>query len=158
MDGGLLPKRPEELKPDEAMGDIDGGYIFEGTNGKLMGNYNTVPVLLPTTRMKDNLPKPTLPRVQGAEAGHYTQWVDACRAGYGKMKISSPFEYAGPFTEAVIMGNLALRSYNMRQDGKNRYPGRKKLLWDAKNMKITNFDEANQFVKREYRNGWTLNA
>ena len=159
MDGGLLPKRPEELKPDEAMGDIDGGYIFEGTKGKLMGNYNTVPVLLPTTRMKDdNLPKPTLPRVQGGEAGHYTQWVDACRAGYGKMKISSPFEYAGPFTEAVIMGNLALRSYNMRQDGKNRYPGRKKLLWDAKNMKITNFDEANQFVKREYRNGWTLNA
>ncbi len=36
------------------------------------------------------------------------------------------------------------------------YPGRKKLLWDAQNMKITNFDEANQFVKREYREGWTL--
>ncbi|MEX2233235.1 MAG: Gfo/Idh/MocA family oxidoreductase [Cyclobacteriaceae bacterium] len=159
MDGGLLPKRPEELKPDEAMGDVDGGYIFQGTKGKLMGNYNTVPVLLPTSRMKDEtLPKQTLPRVAGSEAGHYTQWVDACRAGYGKMQISSPFEYAGPFTEAVIMGNLALRSYSMRQEGHNRYPGRKKLLWDAKNMKITNFDEANQFVKREYRNGWSLNA
>jgi hypothetical protein len=96
--------------------------------------------------------------VAGSEAGHYTQWVDACRAGYGKMQISSPFEYAGPFTEAVIMGNLALRSYGMRREGRNRYPGRKKLLWDAKNMKITNFDEANQFVKREYRNGWTLNS
>lgn len=159
MDGGLLPKRPEELKANEPMGDIDGGYIFEGTKGKLMGNYNTVPVLLPTSRMQEErLPKPTLPRVEGAEAGHYTQWVDACRAGYGKMKISSPFEYAGPFTEAVIMGNLALRSYNMRGEGNNGYPGRKKLLWDAKNMKITNFDEANQFVKREYRNGWTLNT
>ncbi len=158
MDGGLLPKRPEELKPDEPMGDIDGGYIFIGTKGKLMGNYNTLPVLLPTSRMQeDNLPKPTLPRVEGAEAGHYTQWVDAIRAGYGNMKISSPFDYAGPFTEAVIMGNLALRSYNMRQEGENRYPGRKKLLWDARNMKITNFDEANQFVRRQYRGGWSLN-
>ena len=126
--------------------------------GKLMGNYNTVPVLLPTSRMKGELPPRTLPRVKGDEAGHYTQWVDACRAGYGNMELSSPFEYAGPFTEAVIMGNLALRSYNMRSEGKNRYPGRKKLLWDAKNMKITNFDEANQFVKREYRKGWTLDS
>jgi predicted dehydrogenase len=158
MDGGLLPKRPDELLPNEPMGDPDGGYIFEGTKGKLMGNYNTVPVLLPTSRMKEALPKPTLPRVEGAEAGHYTQWVDAIRAGYGKMKISSPFEFAGPFTEAVIMGNLALRSYNMRVEGPNPFPGRKKLLWDAKNMKITNFDEANQFVRRKYRPGWTLNG
>lgn len=156
MDGGLLPPRPEELKPDEPLGDIDGGYIFEGTRGKLMGNYNTVPVLLPTERMKEvNVPA-TLPRVQGAEEGHYTQWVDACRAGYGKMEISSPFDFAGPFTEAVLMGNLALRSYNLPGTGGNRYPGRKQLLWDAKNMKITNFDEANQFVRRTYRPGWTL--
>jgi hypothetical protein len=69
--------------------------------------------------------------------------------------LSSPFEYAGPFTEAVLMGNLALRSYQMK-DANGKYIGRKKLLWDAKNMKITNFDEANQFVKREYREGWTL--
>jgi predicted dehydrogenase len=157
MDGGLLPKRPDELLPNEALGDIDGGYIFEGTKGKLMGNYNTAPVLLPTARMKqDRLPKPTLPRIPGGLEGHYTQWVDACRAGYGKMTLSSPFEYAGPFTEAVIMGNLALRSYAMRGEGENSYPGRKKLLWDAENMKVTNFDEANQFVKREYRKGWGL--
>jgi predicted dehydrogenase len=157
MDGGLLPKRPEELQPNEMMGDWDGGYIFEGTKGKLMGNYNTSPVLLPTSRMKDiKLPKQTLARVPGGPDGHYTQWVDACKAGYGKMQLSSPFDYAGPFTEAVIMGNLALRSYAMRGPNGEGFPGRKKLLWDAKNMKITNFDEANQFVKREYREGWTL--
>jgi len=105
--------------------------------------------------MKDvTFPKPTLARVPGAEDGHYTQWVDACLAGYGKIELSSPFEYAGPFTEAVLMGNLAIRSYGMKND--KGYPGRKKLLWDAKNMKITNFDEANQFVKREYRSGWSL--
>jgi hypothetical protein len=50
------------------------------------------------------------------------------------------------------MGNLALRSWNIKNG--NSFPGRKKLLWDALNMKITNFDEANQFVKREYRKGW----
>lgn len=157
MDGGLLPKRPDELLPNEQMGDWDGGYIFEGTKGKLMGNYNTSPVLLPTARMKDiKLPKQTIARVPGGPDGHYTQWVDACKAGYGKMQLSSPFDYAGPFTEAVIMGNLALRSYAMRGPNGEGFPGRKKLLWDAKNMKITNFDEANQFVKREYRQGWSL--
>ena len=157
MDGGLLPKRPDELGPDEALGKDNNGYIFEGTKGKLMSSYDMDPVLLPTKRMKDTLPKPTIPRVPGGKEGHYTQWVEACLAGYGKKQVSSPFEYAGPFTEAVLMGNLALRSYAMRgPDGKG-FPGRKKLLWDAKNMKITNFDEANQFVKREYRNGWTLN-
>ena len=152
MDGGLLPERPEELLPDEKLGNTDGGYIFIGSKGKLMGNYNVPPVLLPTARMKDvTLPKQSIPRIAGAEAGHYTQWVDACLKGYGKMELSSPFEYAGPFTEAVLMGNLALRSYAMRGSDGRSHPGRKKLLWDAKNMKITNFDEANQFVKREYR-------
>lgn len=156
MDGGLLPKRPEELMPNEALATWDGGYIFEGTKGKLMGNYNMSPVLLPTTRMKEvTMPKQSIPRIQGGPDGHYIQWVDACLAGFGKKQLSSPFDYAGPFTEAVLMGNLALRSYAIRGP-KNDFPGRKKLLWDAKKMKITNFDEANQFVKREYRDGWSL--
>lgn len=61
------------------------------------------------------------------------------------------------------MGNLAIRSFALRgeriQVGKRRrftYPGRKKLLWDGKNMRITNFEAANQFVGREYREGWKL--
>jgi hypothetical protein len=64
---------------------------------------------------------------------------------------------AGPLTETVLMGNLATRSFNLRRSrtgGGFAYPGRKQLLWDGKNMRITNFDEANQFVKREYRKGW----
>ncbi len=155
MDGGLLPERPEELKADEQLGDWNGGYIFEGTKGKMMGNYNTAPVLLPTSRMtQETLPKETISRVANREAGHYTQWVEASIKGYGKMELSSPFEYAGPFTEAVLMGNLALRSYAMRGPDGQGYPGRKKLLWDARNMKITNFDEANAFVRREPRAGW----
>ena len=107
--------------------------------------------LLPTSKTKElTIPK-TLERVP---EGHYVQWINACIAGYGKKVLSSPFEYAGPLTETILMGNLALRSWNIK--GKGGYPGRKKLLWDAVNMKITNFDEANQFVKREYRSGWEM--
>lgn len=154
-DGGIRPERPEELLPDEVMGDADGsgGVIIEGTKGKMMcGTYGSDPKLLPSSRMKEiNVPK-TIARVP---EGHYVQWVNACIAGYGKNKLSSSFDYAGPLTETILMGNLALRSWNIKND-KGRFTGRKKLLWDAKDMKITNFDEANQFVKREYREGWKL--
>lgn len=157
MDGGLLPETPEEMELDEPLGvKWDQGVIFHGTKGKMIGNYFTNPVLLPSKRMNEvTLPPKTLPRVP---EGHYVQWVNACMKGYGNAVVSSPFEFAGPFTEAVLMGNLALRSYQLRVKNKDgySYPGRKKLLWDAKNMRITNFEEANQFVKREYRKGWSL--
>ncbi len=150
MDGGIIPERPEELGPDEQFGGNDGGVLIIGTKGKIMcGTYGSNPQLLPTSKTKEvNIPQ-TLARVP---EGHYVQWVNACLAGYGRNEVSSPFEYAGPLTETILMGNLALRSWNIKKD--NKFPGRKKLLWDAVNMKITNFDEANQFVKREYRAGW----
>jgi predicted dehydrogenase len=160
-DGGILPKRPVELKPDEKMGDGDGGMIFEGTKGKLVaGMWGKNPTLLPTSRMKEvTLPAATKPMVEGGPEGHQQQWVKACKKGHGAY-TSSPFEEAGPLTESILMGNLAVRSYSYRQpnaDGKGvSYPGRKQLLWDGKNMKITNFDIANQYVKREYRQGWSL--
>jgi predicted dehydrogenase len=159
MDGGILPQRPEELLPNEQMGSWDGGIIFEGSKGKILtGCYGEAPKLLPTSRMKETkFPKPTLKRVP---EGHYIQWVNGCIAGYGNTQLSSSFDYAGPFTESILIGNLAIRSWMMKnpklKGWDDKYLGRKKLLWDAKNMKITNFDEANQFVKREYREGWGL--
>ena len=96
------------------------------------------------------------------ENGHQASWVEACKEGFGKEKhkaLSSSFDYAGPLTESILMGNLAIRSYmlrNPRKDNGYDYPGRKKLLWNGTNMKITNFDDANQFVKRAYREGWSL--
>jgi len=158
-DGGLLPPRPEELSPEEPFGNWDGGVLFIGTKGKLlMDCYGANPRLLPTNKMKEiELPKPSLPRVP---EGHYLQWVNACIAGYGKGITSSPFEYAGPFTESILMGNLAIRSWMIKNPNlkgwEDKYLGRKKLIWDASAMRITNFDEANQFVKREYREGWSL--
>ena len=157
-DGGLMPERPEELLPEEQMGNWDGGVIMEGTKGKIMCDcYGANPRLLPSRLMQEKtMPKETIKRVP---EGHYIQWVNACIDGYGKGQTSSPFDYAGPFTESILMGNLAIRSFMMKNasaKGADKYPGRKRLLWDAKNMKITNFDEANQFVKREYREGWKL--
>jgi len=158
-DGGLLPERPDELLPEEDFGNWDGGVLFIGSKGKLLADcYGANPRLLPTKLMKQtDLPPETLARVP---EGHYLQWVNACIAGYGNAKTSSPFEFAGPFTESILIGNLAIRSWMMRNQNskkqEDKYSGRKKLLWDAQKMEITNFDPANQFVKREYRDGYTL--
>jgi len=156
-DGGILPRRPDELKPDEPMADWDGGMIFEGSKGKLMaGLFGERATLLPTSRMKDiKLPEPDQPLVINGAEGHQQQWVEACKQGFGSY-TSSNFEIAGPLTETVIMGNLAVLSYNY-QEGEE-FPGRKLLLWDGPNMKITNFEKANDFVKRTYRGGtWDFN-
>ncbi len=152
MDGGIKPERPAELGADEPMGDWSGGIIFEGTKGKVMADcYGANPRLLPTSKMKDLVLEQKLARVP---EGHYVQWVNACMKGYGKAELSSSFDYAGPFTEAILMGVLALKSYYVK-DGKN-YPGRRKLLWDAKNMKVTNVAQVNELVRREPRKGWTI--
>ncbi|HNR72747.1 MAG: oxidoreductase domain-containing protein [Bacteroidetes bacterium OLB12] len=165
MDGGIQPERPDELGPNEVFGDGGNGVLLIGTKGKMMcGTYGINPQLLPTTRTKEvNVPQKYARVTGGSEPGHYVQWVDACLAGYGKMELSSDFEIAGPLTESILMGNLALRSFDIRKPRPNGrpdqfdYPGRYiKLLWDGPNMKITNFDEANQFVKRTYRAGYSL--
>jgi hypothetical protein len=159
-DGGIKPRRPDELLPDEQMGEWDGGIIFEGTKGKLMaGLFGRNPTLLPTRKMKEvKLPPSKFPFVEGGTEGHQQQWVKACKKGYGSY-TSSPFSLAGPLTETVLMGNLAVLSYNYSekdQQGNTNYPGRKKLLWDGQHMKITNFEPANRFIKRAYRGSYTL--
>jgi hypothetical protein len=111
--------------------------------------------------MKDfKPPKPTEPRYTAAS--HQMVWADACK---GNGKTSSPFEYAVPLTEALLIGNLAVRSYDIKklQPGKKPdswapydYPGRVRLEWDSESMRIKNLAEANAFVGREYRAGWSL--
>ena len=159
-DGGIKPERPAELLPDEPLGEWDGGIIFEGSKGKLMaGLFGRKPTLLPTKLMAStHLPASKFPFVEKGSEGHQTQWVNACKKGFGAY-TSSSFDKSGPLTETVLMGNLAVRSYNYNETnakGEKVYPGRKKLLWDGANMKITNFEPANQFVKRNYRGSYKL--
>lgn len=158
MDGGIQPERPEELEADETFGDGGNGTLFIGTKGKMMSEtYSANPKLLPLSKNKDIKVAPKYARIPNGANGHYKQWVEAAIAGYGKQEVSSPFEIAGPLTEALLMANLAIRSFDIQKtvNGKTTYPGRyTKMLWDNDNMKVTNFDEANQFVKREYRQGW----
>jgi hypothetical protein len=135
-DGGIKPKRPEELGPDEAFGEVDGGIIFEGTKGKLMaGLFGRNPTLLPTARMAaPSLPKAERAFVPGGWDGHQNQWTAACKKGWGAY-TSSPFSLAGPLTETVLMGNLATRSYNLckkRTDGGYTYLAASNCLWDGK--------------------------
>jgi hypothetical protein len=125
------------------------------------------PRLLPLSLNKDvSVPK-KYPRVEGDMDGHWWQWVDAAIAGYGNMEVDSPFEgYAGPLTETVLLGNLLLRSFNLQEKinrkdpvygsmEANKFNGRYiSLKWDGANMKVTNFDPANQFIRRQYRKGW----
>ena len=146
------------------MGDGGNGIIFEGSKGKMMaGTYGVNPQLLPTNLTAKTKVPETIARVKGGAEGHYAAWVEACIAGHGSKEhknLSSHFDIAGPLTESVLMGNLAIRSYDYKdtdKKGQTTYPGRNiQLTWDGPNMKITNFEPANQFVKRTYRDGWSL--
>ena len=158
-DGGIQPDRPEELLPDEEFSDFDGGILFEGSQGKLKaGLFGGNPTTLPTSKMKYiKKPEPSKSLVENAEVGHQQQWVKACKEGYGAY-TSSSFAESGPLTETVLMGNLAVLSYFYAEATNSfykwKYPGRKELLWDGENMRITNFEPANQFVRRAYPGDW----
>ncbi len=164
MDGGIQPDRPDELGPNELFGDGGNGTLFIGTKAKMMcGTYGADPRLLPLSRNKEVNVKQNIPRVPNGAEGHYAQWVEGCIAGYGKKQLSSPFEIAGPLTEALLMANLALRAHDIRVPRKTGngfdFPGRNiKLLWDNASMRVTNFDDVNQFIKRQYRQGYSLKA
>ncbi len=161
MDGGIQPARPPELEANELFGDGGNGTLFIGTKGKMMAStYGANPRLLPLSRNSDIKVKEKFMRVINGAQGHYAQWVEAAIAGFGNKELSSPFEIACPLTEALLMANLAIRAHDIQRvktDGKIEYPGRNiKLLWDNDNMRVTNFDDVNQFVKREYRKGWNF--
>ena len=89
-------------------------------------------------------------------------WVDAGKAGFDSPEhraLTSSVDYAGPMTETVLMGNLAIRSYMLGKednDGRIEFFARRKLLRDGENMRITNVEEANQFVGRTYRERWAV--
>jgi len=137
-DGGLMPPRPDELKPGQIMGDNSGGVLFVGSKGKLITEcYGRNPILLPEELHNDyKRPTPSIRRIDKAmEGGHELDWIRACKESpESRVPTSSNFDYAGPLNELVVMGNLAVRL----QDTK------RKLMWDGENMEITNITDADE--------------
>ena len=131
-DGGMMPPRPDELEAGEKMGDKDGGCIFHGTRGKIMcGTYASNPTLLPVSKMENfEEPEKTIRRVFNAgEGGHEQDWIRACKEPQERrLETSSNFQYAGPLTEMVLLGVLAVRLKSLNR----------KLKWDGPNMRFTN--------------------
>ena len=153
MDGGITPERPIELEANEKFGGEEGnGTLFIGTKGKMYAStYSDAATLLPKSlTVSANAPQ-KWKRVPGGADGHYAQWVEGCIAGYGKTELSSSFDKAGPLTEALLMANLAVRGHDLQG-------GQVKLLWDNKAMKVTNFDAVNQYIQRDYPDGFKLKA
>lgn len=138
-DGGLLPERPSELD-EGAVLDPEDGILFVGDEGKMLveGWGGRSPRLIPAARHAAyQQPPRTLPR----SVGHYQEWINACKTG---SVTRSNFDFAGPLTEAVLLGMVSVRM------------GGEKLLWDSAKLKIPNLPEAEKFLHYAYRSGWSL--
>ncbi len=140
--GGNKPAWVNEKLTKLAHGaDIPGsGSLLIGDKGTLFSpnDYGAAYKLLPEKDFEGyKPPTPWLPRVGGR---HAEEWLKACK---GEGQTMSNFGYAGPLTETVVLGCVALKAGQ-------------KILWDGPRMRITNLPEANQFLRRKYRKGWTL--
>ncbi len=163
-DGGIRPSHPEIIPANSDIGGANSqnGVLMIGEKGIISTNINDSSPLMPKLYLNDGTTEfgPEVEESEEPEYGHHRKWVDACKAGFNSKEhkaLTSSFDYAGPMTETVLMGNLAIRSYMLGKPdsrGRMEFYARKKLLWDWENMKITNMEEANQFVGRTYRKGW----
>lgn len=126
----------DKYPPDSVRRHIDNrefpqqGSLLVGEGGTMLLPHAGGPQLFPKNKFKGYR------RPQLVSRNHYHHWVDACRQ---KAKTAAGFDYAGPLTETILLGTVALRC-----------PDRE-LTWDAEQMKITNLPEANQYLRRSYR-------
>ena len=135
-DGGLKPVYPTEMEgrplPPE-------GALYVGEEGKMLG-----PAIVSAERAKKfkDVPR-TLPR----RSGTWGEWYEACRGGQasGRVAAGCNFDWAGPLTEFVLLGNIAIRTG-------------KPLQWDADALKFTNHEPANAFLQAPARAGWSLES
>ncbi len=135
-DSGQKPTKPAEMEGEL----MSNGSLFIGDKGKIIcETYGENPRLLPESLMKDfKKPAPTIPRVP--ENNPHLDWIRACKGGPA---ACSNFDVSGPFSETVLLGNLAIRLG-------------KKLEWDSKNLRVKNMPEADILIHKHYRKGWTV--
>ncbi len=137
-DGGKQPPRPDHLDPDVALS--DNGIYFVGDKGTLVcGGWSGPPTLYPVSRRQEfQPPAPTIPR----SIGHRPEWIKACKDRKPE-DAKAGFDYSGPFTEALLVGNLALRL-------------QKRIEWDATAMRASNAPEAEALIRKRYRDGFGI--
>lgn len=134
-DGSLKPFRPAEFEPGREFPGSGGLYI--GDKGKILAQHGGDARLIPETRMAAyQPPAPTLPRGET----HYEEFIRACRGGPAPL---SNFDYAGPLTEMVLLGNIAIATGQ-------------RLQWDSEKFEFAGAADANKLLHREYRKGWAL--
>lgn len=137
-DGGKLPPKPADVGDEIDLG--DNGIYFVGDKGTMVGGgWSGAPQLFPQKRRQEfQLPAKTIPR----SPGHRLEWILACKAKRPQ-DAKAGFEYSGPFTEALLVGNLATRL-------------QKRIEWDAVAMRATNAPEAEGLIRKHYRAGFGI--
>jgi predicted dehydrogenase len=136
-DGGMRPMQIPELEEGMKMG--AGGTLFIGDKGKILDSA-ILPVSL---RNSYKAPTPYIP----SSPGHEEEWIAACKGG---KPAGSDFEWAGPLTETVLLGNIAIRN-----ELKEKLSG-KLLKFDPEKFCFPDMPEADQFLQTTYREGWNL--
>ena len=142
-DGGLMPRRPDVLPADFVL-DRGGGVLYIGEKGILMHEtYGNNPELFPKHLEEEYADAPQLfDRVEGGNGGHEMNWVNAIK---GTDTAVSPFSYAGPLNETMLLGLVALRT------GQGVT-----IEWDGEKGEVVNNADANRYLHREYRDGYGL--
>jgi predicted dehydrogenase len=140
-DGGLMPATPAGW-PSNVKMDPGGGVLFVGASGMLIHQtYGDNPVLIGegTQERAAAIPQ-SLPRIRDGKDGHEMNWIRAIR---GEEAISCPFSYAVPLNETMVLGMAAMRA-------------EQPIDYDGAAGRITNLPDANRFLDRQYREGWSI--
>jgi hypothetical protein len=137
-DGGELP--PDAIREQVGARLPQQGSVVVGTEGLIvLPHLSADAFVLPESKMA------ALPAVELAERNHYHEFIDVVLGG-GRQACSASFDYAGPLTESVLIGNIAAH-----------FPG-ETLAFDARALTFPKKPEANQYLTREYRQGWRVKA
>lgn len=142
-DGGLKPERPDEMPDGAKMG--DNGLIIKGTQGLLFSDWNRWRLF--PDKLNSDFGNPT--KRLSRSPGHHNEWIQACKGG---PIPGSSFDWAGPLTEAALLGNIALQ-YELRDKLTEH-----RLEWDSDKFTFTNVPEANKWLRRNYRKGWGIES
>ena len=137
-DGHLKPPVPAVLAYGRRLPST--GSLFVGTKAMLLvsGDYGERPRIIPDSRRKE-IGDP--PKMLERSPGQMVEWILACKGDKPVDYARSNFAYAGPFTETILLGNIALRVGQ-------------RLEWDGANMRFPNLPEADRYVSKEYREAW----